>query len=356
MPAVITVSGLTKRFGSVTAVRDLSFTVAPGRVTGFLGPNGAGKSTTMRCMLQLDRPDAGTCLFDGKRLSDFRQPLREVGSLLDAQAVHPTRSARNHLRALAAANRIGRDRVDEVLAQVGLTDVADKRVGGFSLGMHQRLGLASALLGDPHTLLFDEPANGLDPEGILWIRTFMRYLADQGRTVLVSSHLLAEMALTADDLVVVGRGQLLSQSTVQEFVDAAAGTWVHVRSPQAAQLATLLAQQGATVRTNPDATLDVVGPDAAAVGELAARSGLVLHELSPRQASLEEAFLEATKDAQEYHATGGLPTPGAPPAPGGSAPPTGAPPGAPPPHGVPPPPPGGPPPTAWGPPQAGGPS
>ena len=344
---MIQVSGLTKRFGSVTAVRDLTFGVVSGRVTGFLGPNGSGKSTTMRCMLQLDRSDAGTCLFDGKRLVDFRQPLREVGALLDAKAVHPTRSARNHLRAVAAANRIPRARVEEVLGLVGLSDVAGKRIGGFSLGMHQRLGLATALLGDPHTLLFDEPANGLDPEGILWIRTFMRYLAGEGRTVLVSSHLLAEMALTADDLVVIGRGELISQGTVQQFVDAAAGTWVHVSSPQAAELAALLTREGATVRTNPDGTIDVVGPDASHVGELAARSAVVLHELSPRQASLEEAFLEATRDAQEYQAGG----PAALPAIGNHAP-AGRP-------GAPPAPPPAPPPTdgnTWAAPQPGGPS
>lgn len=335
---MIQVSELTKRYGSVTAVNDLTFAVESGRVTGFLGPNGAGKSTTMRCMLELDRPDAGTCTFDGKRLSQFRHPLREVGMLLDAKAVHPTRSARNHLRAVAAANRIPKGRIDEVLGLVGLSEVAGKRIGGFSLGMHQRLGLATALLGDPHTLLFDEPANGLDPEGILWIRTFMQYLAGQGRTVLVSSHLLAEMALTATDLVVIGRGALISQGTVQSFVDHAAGTWVHVRSPQVTQLASLLTQQGATVRPHPDGAIDVVGPDAAAIGELAARAGVVLHELSPRQASLEEAFLEATRDAQEYQAQtmGGAP-PGPPPA-------------APPPAGPPPTGPAG----SWAPPTPGG--
>jgi ABC-2 type transport system ATP-binding protein len=313
----------------VLAVHDLSFTVLPGRVTGFLGPNGAGKSTTLRCMLQLDRPDAGVCTFDGKRMSDLRQPLREVGALLDARAVHPTRSARNHLRSVAVANAISRHRVDEVLEMVGLTEVAGKRVGGFSLGMHQRLGLATSLLGDPPVLLYDEPANGLDPEGILWIRTFMRYLASQGRTVLVSSHLLAEMALTADELVVIGRGQLISQGTVQAFVDAAAGTWVHVRSPQASSLAALVGQlPGATARMNADGSLDVFGAESASVGELAARAGTVLHELSNHQASLEEAFLEATRDAQEYRAhaaaPGTAPPPGSPPP--GSASPWGAPP------------------------------
>ena len=314
---VIQVAGLSKRFGSVLAVSDLSFTVAPGRVTGFLGPNGAGKSTTLRCMLELDRPDAGTCTFDGKRLSELRHPLRAVGALLDARSVHPTRSARNHLRAVAAANGIKAKRADEVLELVGLTEVAGKRVGGFSLGMHQRLGLATALLGDPPVLLFDEPANGLDPEGILWIRTFMRNLAAHGRTVLVSSHLLAEMSLTADDLVVIGRGRLISQGTVQQFLDAAAGTWVHVRSPHAAHLAGLLDQgylPGARARLNPDGTVDLFDTTSEAVGELAARAQVVLHELSNHRASLEEAFLEATRDAQEYRAHGGDASGGAVPA------------------------------------------
>ncbi len=319
---MIEVAGLSKRFGSVLAVSELTFAVAPGRVTGFLGPNGAGKSTTLRCMLQLDRPDAGTCTFDGKRLSDMRHPLREVGALLDARAVHPTRSARNHLRAVGAANAIGRARVDEVLDMVGLTEVAGKRVGGFSLGMHQRLGLATALLGDPPVLLFDEPANGLDPEGILWIRTFMRHLAGQGRTVLVSSHLLAEMSLAADDLVVIGKGHLISQGTVQAFVDAAAGTWVHVRSPHATHLASLVVHlRGATARANPDGSVDLFNTTTDAVGELAARASVVLHELSNHQASLEEAFLEATRDAQEYRAHGAEPAPPPPPGPPGWGPP-----------------------------------
>lgn len=319
---MIEVAGLSKRFGSVLAVSELTFAVAPGRVTGFLGPNGAGKSTTLRCMLQLDRPDAGTCTFDGRRLSDMRHPLREVGALLDARAVHPTRSARNHLRAVGAANAIGRARVDEVLDMVGLTEVAGKRVGGFSLGMHQRLGLATALLGDPPVLLFDEPANGLDPEGILWIRTFMRHLAGQGRTVLVSSHLLAEMSLAADDLVVIGKGHLISQGTVQAFVDAAAGTWVHVRSPHATHLASLVVHlRGATARANPDGSVDLFNTTTDAVGELAARASVVLHELSNHQASLEEAFLEATRDAQEYRAHGAEPAPPPPPGPPGWGPP-----------------------------------
>jgi ABC-2 type transport system ATP-binding protein len=297
---MIEVTGLTKSFGATMAVQNLSFSVREGRVTGFLGPNGAGKSTTMRCMLQLDRADAGTCAFNGRRYQDLKRPLREVGSLLDAKYVHPTRTARNHLRAMAASNGIATKRVDEVLETVGLTEVAKRRVGGFSLGMSQRLGLAGALLGDPHTMLFDEPANGLDPEGIQWIRQFMKHLASQGRTVLVSSHLLAEMSLTADDLVVIGRGQLIAQGSVADFVSRTAGSWVSVRSPEVARLAALLSAEGAKVETAADRSLTVHGAEAAAIGELAARNGIVLHELAPRQGSLEEAFLEATRETQEF--------------------------------------------------------
>ena len=329
---MIEVQSLTKTFGPTQAVKNLSFTVPAGRVTGFLGPNGAGKSTTMRCMLLLDRPDAGRCTFAGKRLDEFAQPLREVGALLDAKYVHPTRSARNHLRYLAASNSLAGGRVDECLEMTGLTEVANKRVGGYSLGMSQRLGLAAALLGDPATLLFDEPVNGLDPEGILWIRNFMRYLAGQGRTVLVSSHLLSEMAQTADDLVVIGRGELISQGPVNEFVARSARSWVQVRSPQAATLVTALAAIGAQVTPQPDGALHVNGPDAAAIGELAAGSDVVLHELSPQTGSLEEAFLEVTRATQEYHSGFGQPAapspsspsavlpppPGPPPGPGGS--------------------------------------
>lgn len=303
---MLEVRQVTKRFGSVVAVDDLSFDVREGRVTGFLGPNGSGKSTTMRIMLQLDRPERGTATFDGRRYRELRHPLREVGALLDAGYVHPTRSARNHLRFLALTNGIAERRVDEVLGLVGLAEVAEKRLGGFSLGMRQRLGLAVALLGDPATLLFDEPVNGLDPEGILWVRTFMQRLAAEGRTVLVSSHLLSEMALTATDLVVIGRGRLIRQGTVEEFVNAAAsGGWVEVRSPAAAQLADLVERAGARV-TRADGAFSASGLDAAAIGELAAANGIVLHELSPKQASLEEAFFEATRDAQQY-SSGSLP-------------------------------------------------
>jgi len=317
---MIEVRGLTKRFGAKVAVNDLTFSVQPGRVTGFLGPNGAGKSTSLRCMLQLDRPEAGTCTFAGKRLDEYPQPLREVGALLDAKYVHPTRSSRNHLRYLAASNHLPVSRVDECLAMVGLTEVAKSRVGGFSLGMHQRLGLAAALLGDPQIVLFDEPANGLDPEGIIWIRNFMRYLAGQGRTVLVSSHQLGEIANTADALVVIGRGELISQGTVSEFVNRMTAAWVRVRSPQAARLAGMLTEARVSVASEADGALRVDGHDAAWVGELAGRNGIVLHELSPQQGSLEEAFLEATKGATEYHAgepagLGAMPPGPAPPSP-----------------------------------------
>ena len=327
---MIEVQQLTKTFGKTQAVTNLTFTVPSGRVTGFLGPNGAGKSTTMRCMLLLDRPDTGRCTFAGKRLDEFAQPLREVGALLDAKYVHPTRSARNHLRYLAASNSLPLSRVDECLELTGLTEVAKKRVGGFSLGMHQRLGLAGALLGDPATLLFDEPVNGLDPEGILWIRNFMRYLASQGRTVLVSSHLLSELAQTADELVVIGKGELISQGPVREFVARSTRSWIQVRSPQAPALAAALAPLGAQITPQPDGALHVTGPDAVAVGETAARLGIVLHELSTQTGSLEEAFLEATRSTQEYHSGfGPAPTfgpghaPSGPPAAGPPPPPAG---------------------------------
>jgi ABC-2 type transport system ATP-binding protein len=320
---VIEVHDLTKRFGKTVAVDELSFSVHPGRVTGFLGPNGAGKSTTMRCILGLDRPQGGTATFDGRRLPTMPKALFEVGALLDAGYVHPTRTARNHLRALAASNGIGKQRVDEVLELVGLSSVATKRVGGFSLGMRQRLGIAGALLGDPGYLLFDEPANGLDPEGILWIRTFLRALATQGRTVLVSSHLLSEMALMADELVVIGRGRLIAQAGVDEFVRQAAGSWVFVRSPHSTRLGQLLSERGYIVTAGTEAqTFTVTGAEPAEVGELAASVGLVLHELTPQQASLEEAFLEVTRESTEYQAGGSPVAEGAAPeqAPSGGAP------------------------------------
>jgi ABC-2 type transport system ATP-binding protein len=296
---VITAVGLTKRYGSKLAVDDLSFEVPPGVVTGFLGPNGAGKSTTMRLMLDLDR-GGGEARFDGRRYRDIARPMREIGAVLEAKAFHPTRSARNHLLMLAAANGIGPARVDEVLALVGLSDVAGGRPRGFSLGMSQRLGLACALLGDPHTLVLDEPANGLDPHGIQWLRDVLKSLAAQGRTVFVSSHLLAEMAQMADELVVIGRGRLIDSGPVSDFVGRFTRTTVLVRSPEASRLADLLADDGATVDSLPDGSLVVGGADAAAVGELAASYGVVLHQLVTRTASLEEAFLSATGAAEEY--------------------------------------------------------
>ncbi|MFC5995109.1 ABC transporter ATP-binding protein [Pseudonocardia hispaniensis] len=300
---MIEASDLTKRYGSTVAVQDLSFVVKPGQVTGFLGPNGAGKSTTMRMILGLDRPTAGQVLIDGRRYCDLEHPLRTVGALLDARWVHPNRSARAHLRWLARSNRLPRSRVDEVLELVGLTSVADKRAGGFSLGMSQRLGIAGALLGDPQVLLFDEPVNGLDPEGILWIRKLMQGLAAQGRTVLVSSHLLSEMALTASELVVIGRGRLIAQASTAEFVEMAAGQSVLVRSPQAARLSALLTANGASVVADPGdgpPGMLVTGVTAEQIGDTAAANGIALHELSPRRGSLEEAFMQITGDETEY--------------------------------------------------------
>jgi ABC-2 type transport system ATP-binding protein len=293
--------GLTKRYGRTVAVRDLSFTVQPGRVTGFLGPNGAGKSTTMRMILGLDRPTEGRVLIDGRQYHELRHPMRTVGALLDAKWTHPNRTARNHLRWLATASKLPKSRVDEVLAQVGLTAVADKRAGGFSLGMAQRLGIAAALLGDPQVLLFDEPVNGLDPQGISWVRKLMRTMADNGRTVLVSSHLLAEMAQTADELIVIGRGRLIEQCSTAQFISAATESSVRVRTAQVERLQTALVHKGATVRHEPGA-LVVVGLDAAEIGELAAAHGVVLHELSPKRGSLEEAYLRHTGDVAEYQA------------------------------------------------------
>lgn len=302
---MITVQGLTKRFGSKFAVANLSFDVQPGRVTGFLGPNGSGKSTTMRCMLGLDRPDAGGATFDGRPYHDLDRPLHQVGALLDAGYVHPGRSGRNHLRWLAASNRLPASRVDEALATVGMTEVGGKRVRTYSLGMKQRLGLAGVLLGDPHTVILDEPANGLDPEGIRWIRDVLTYLAGQGKTVLVSSHLLSEMALMAESLIVIGKGQLIEQCTVADFVGRYGDHWVRVKSPKASALVDALQAGGAQVQSIDDTTIEVRGPDAAEVGELAARYQVTLHELSQQTGSLEDAFLKATAAVQEYR-TGGL--------------------------------------------------
>jgi ABC-2 type transport system ATP-binding protein len=299
---VISVRGLSKRFGAKYAVADLSFDVAPGRVTGFLGPNGSGKSTTMRCMLGLDRPDAGGATFDGVPYGQLDRPLHQVGALLDAGYVHPGRTGRNHLRWLAASNGLPVSRVDECLAVVGLAQVAAKRVRTYSLGMKQRLGLAGVLLGDPHTVILDEPANGLDPEGIRWIRDVLVHLAGQGKTVLVSSHLLSEMALMANSLVVIGKGQLIEQCTVDDFVGRYGDHWVRVRSPRVRTLVEALTAGGASVSPIDDVTVDVRGPTAAQVGELAARYQVTLHELSTQTGSLEDAFLKATAGVQEYSA------------------------------------------------------
>ncbi|ONM49648.1 ABC transporter ATP-binding protein [Nocardia donostiensis] len=307
---MIELKGLTKHYGQTVAVQDLSFTVRPGQVTGFLGPNGAGKSTTMRMILGLDTPTAGIALINGKRYHELDHPLREVGALLDARWVHPNRSARAHLEWMAATNAIPKKRVDEVLRLVGLSEVAGKKAGGFSLGMSQRLGLAGALLGDPQVLLFDEPVNGLDPEGILWIRRFMQRLAAEGRTVLVSSHLLSEMAQTAEHLVVIGRGKLISDTTTGEFIERASESSVRVRSPQLDQLRSLLTSNGMTIREEDAAQADasqgtaalvVTGVTSDAVGELAGAGGITLYELSPLRGSLEEAFMQMTGGEVQYH-------------------------------------------------------
>ena len=297
---MIEARGLTKRYGRKLAVDQLDFTVRPGVVTGFLGPNGSGKSTTMRMVMGLDAPDAGTATVNGRPFRDLDWPLREVGALLEAKAIHPGRSARNHLLMLAQTNRIPVARVDEVLDRVGLSDVAGQRAGKFSLGMGQRLGIAAALLGDPGVLLFDEPVNGLDPDGIRWVRNLLRGLAREGRTVFVSSHLMSDMALTADDVVVIGRGRLIAERPVGELTAASAGGYVTVRSPAAAQLRTALEGAGASVGVEPDGALSVRDILAPAIGDLATRLGVTLHELAPHTASLEEAFMALTDDSIEY--------------------------------------------------------
>ncbi|MFB7667394.1 ABC transporter ATP-binding protein [Kitasatospora sp. NPDC056138] len=300
---MIEVIELTKRFGRITAVDGLTFTVRPGRVTGFLGPNGSGKSTTLRAILGLERPDRGTALVNGRPYRTLHHPLHHVGALLDAGAVHPGRSARAHLTALAVAGRIDGRRVGEVLEQVGLGQVANERAGGFSLGMRQRLGIAGALLGDPPVVLFDEPVNGLDPEGILWIRHLMKSLAAEGRTVLVSSHLMSEMALTAGHLVVIGRGRLIADTGVEEFLAEHGKSQVHVRSPARHTLAGVLRERGATVEYEGSKTLVVTGLTVDEIGDLAARNNLPVHELTARQASLEEVFMDLTRDSVEFQGT-----------------------------------------------------
>ena len=292
---------LSKRYGDKLAVDDLTFTVSPGRVTGFLGPNGAGKSTTIRMILGLDAPTAGEVTVNGRRYAEHAAPLREVGALLEARAIHTGRSAYNHLLALAATTGIPRRRVDEVIDLVGLAEVARKRAGAFSLGMGQRLGIASALLGDPATLILDEPVNGLDPEGILWIRNLLKGLAAQGRTVFVSSHLMSEMALTAEQLIIVGRGRLIADVSVAELTQASR-QGVRVRSPQASLLRDALAGPDVTVSSAEPGVLEVDGLDSETVGRIAAEHAVVLYELVPRALSLEEAFMDLTRDDVEYRA------------------------------------------------------
>lgn len=299
---MIQVDQLTKRFGAVTALDDLSFTVHPGRVTGFLGPNGAGESTTMRAILGLDAPTTGRALIDGCRYSQIVRPLHRVGSLLDADALHPGRSAWCHVLSVAKSNGIGKRRVGEALRLTGVEAVAQRRVGTFSLGMKQRLGVAIALLGDPPVLVFDEPVNGLDPEGIHWVRQLFKTLAAEGRTVFVSSHLMSEMALTADHLIVIGRGRLLADMPLERFVEANARSDVLVRSPQAAALARLLTTHGATVATDGDHGLAVTGLDAPAIADLAAGHAIPVHELTPRHATLEQAYLDLTETSVDYPA------------------------------------------------------
>ena len=302
---MITARGLTKTYGDTVAVDDIAFTVQPGRVTGFLGPNGAGKSTTMRMVLGLDRPTRGTATIGGRDYRDLPVPLREVGALLDAHAVHPGRTARDHLRWLAASNGIPRTRVDEVLELVGLEGVAAVRAGTFSLGMGQRLGIAVALLGDPGVVVLDEPVNGLDPEGIRWIRSLMRGLADEGRTVFVSSHLMSEMALTADHLLVIGRGTILADTGMDDFIQRHAQAHVRVRAPEAARLAELLTEAGLPLAPGDGLARDelhVVTDDTATVGSVAGSAGLHLHELTLVRSSLEEAFMSLTADSVQFHA------------------------------------------------------
>jgi ABC-2 type transport system ATP-binding protein len=297
---VIEARGLTKDYGDKRAVDDLSFTVRPGIVTGFLGPNGSGKSTTMRLILGLDRPTAGDVTVNGKHYREHAAPLHEVGALLEARSLHGGRSAYNHLLALAQTHGIPRPRVDELIDLVGLHDVAKKRAGQFSLGMGQRLGIASALLGDPSTVMLDEPVNGLDPEGIHWMRNLLRGLAAEGRTVFVSSHLMSEMALTADHLIVIGRGRKIADASTQEFLSQASGNIVHVRTPQALELESELAGPDVTVKTLEPDVPEIRGLTARQVGEVAAARRFVLHELTPQQASLEEAFMNLTRDEVEF--------------------------------------------------------
>ncbi len=308
---MIEVRNLSKRYGDTLAVDQLTFDVKPGIVTGFLGPNGAGKSTTMRLILGLDNPTHGQVMVDGKSYRDIPAPLQEVGSLLDAKAIQGGRSAYNHLLWITQAAGLPRKRVDEVLDLVGLTEVAGRKVDGFSLGMAQRLGIATALLGDPHTLLFDEPVNGLDPEGIIWIRNLLKRLASEGRTIFLSSHLMSEMEDTAEHVVVIGRGKLIADMGIQAFIQTSANNHVRVVSPAAEKLAGLLSSNGATILRDGNDAITVTSMEAAQIGEIAAANSIVLHELSPQRASLEEAFIELTHESVEYHAGGSAAAPAA---------------------------------------------
>jgi ABC-2 type transport system ATP-binding protein len=299
---MIEVQGLTKRYGEKIAVDGLTFSIEPGMVTGFLGPNGAGKTTTMRCILGLDYPDAGTVTLDGRDYHDLGNPMREVGALIDAKAVHGGRSAYNHLLCLAQTNNLPKRRVDEVLELVGLSEVAKKRSKGFSLGMSQRLGIAATMLGDPKVLMFDEPVNGLDPEGILWIRNLMKALAAEGRTVFVSSHMMAEMENTADHLIVIGRGKLIADCSMSEFIAGSSGAAVRVRTPMPDDLIKAVTAGGAITTTDGDGAIEVHGMTAEAVGDIAFEQGIRLHELTVVRASLEEAFMELTAGSVEFHA------------------------------------------------------
>ena len=299
---MIHIQALTKRYGAKTAVDDVTFAVRPGLVTGFLGPNGAGKSTTMRMIVGLDRPTHGSVTVNGKRYSEHRAPLHEVGALLDAKAIHTGRSAYNHLLAMGATHGIGKARVNEVIGLTGLESVAGKRVGGFSLGMGQRLGIAAALIGDPATLILDEPVNGLDPEGVMWVRRLARSLAAEGRTVFLSSHLMNEMALTADHLIVLGRGRVIADAAVADILSASRRTAVRLRSPRAEQLAQLLQGPQISITTTEQNVLTVTGLSAETISGAAAAAGIPLHELTTVGASLEEAYMDLTHDDVEYHA------------------------------------------------------
>jgi ABC-2 type transport system ATP-binding protein len=308
---MIEVIGLSKRYGATLAVDNLSFTVPPGQVTGFLGPNGSGKSTTMRVILGLDAPTSGSVTVNGRRYAEYHHPLFEVGALLEAKAFHGGRSAYNHLLCLALSNGIGRARVEKVLDLVGLRSVARRRAGGFSLGMAQRLGIAAALLGDPPVLMFDEPVNGLDPEGVFWIRNLLKSLAAEGRTVFLSSHLMSEMAITADRLIIIGRGRLIAQMSIQDFLSGGSDNFVRVRSPQSDALATLLEARGAAVIRQANDTLRVAGATSDDVGQLARANGMTLLELSAHQTSLEQRYMELTSDSVDFRTAKGalVPTP-----------------------------------------------